>query len=283
MAEISPLGAELKSLKDAYGTEYIWNSNPEYWGRSSPVLFPTVGMLKDNLAIINNVNYKLPRHGFARDMQFNVITSSQEQAVFSLKYSNETLEVYPYKFELRLSYSLNENSLDIRYDIINLDDKPIYYGIGAHPAFNCPIKDTEMFEEYIIEFSDPEPNGCPIYNTKTNQLEMINKKYIIDDSKKIKLKYNLFKDDAIIFDNIKSNNIKLYHGKSGRGIDFTFKGFKYLGLWTPSEKNSPFICLEPWASLPHCSDETGEFHLKRGVKQLGVNQKDSLFINICPI
>lgn len=149
IVQINSKGAELKSFKDVFGTEYIWCSDPKYWSRSSSVLFPTVGMLKNDVATINNINYNMPRHGFARDLEFKLAFQSEEKAIFNLHYNQETLAVYPYKFNLQITYTLIENQLSISYDIFNIDQKEIYYGIGAHPAFTCPLDNTGTFEEYI--------------------------------------------------------------------------------------------------------------------------------------
>ncbi len=283
IAQINSKGAELKSFKDVFGTEYIWCSDPKYWSRSSPVLFPTVGMLKNDVATINNINYNMPRHGFARDLEFKLVFQSEEKAIFNLQYNQETLSVYPYKFNLQITYTLIENQLSISYDIFNIDQKEMYYGIGAHPAFNCPLDNTGKFEEYIIEFENFESKGCPIYDTKNSYLDIKNRKQILDKDKKIRLKYDLFKDDALIFDNISCQKVSLYHSLTGRGIDIKFKGFDYLGIWTPSDNKSPFICIEPWASLPHCKDEDGDFTKKRGVKKLEINEKHTYYIDIITI
>lgn len=283
LVEINSLGAELKSFKDVFGLEYIWNSDPKYWHRSSPVLFPTIGMLKDDVALISDTKYNLPRHGFSRDKEFKLLYNSDDKAIFNLSYDYETLKTYPYKFNLQLTYTLKENSLCISYDVFNIGHDEMYYGLGAHPAFNCPLLEGEKFEDYILKFNKDEPDGAAVYDTKNNYLNLLDRNHILDQDNKIKLDYSLFKSDAIIFNNLKSNIISLYHITSGRGVELSIEGFENLGIWTPYPNKSPFICIEPWSSLPYCKGETQDFTKKTGIKKLSASEKHSYSINITTV
>ena len=147
-AQINHFGAELFSLKNRQNKEYIWDGNPAFWGKHSPVLFPIVGTLKNNSYLYNEVEYHLSRHGFARDMVFDLIDKKEDYAVFALQSSAKTLEMYPFEFELQLIYTLNENSLNIGYKVINNGKSMMPFSIGAHPAFALPGD----FEKYSIQF-----------------------------------------------------------------------------------------------------------------------------------
>ena len=147
-AEIKHTGAELCSLKDNSNKEYIWNGNPDFWGKHSPVLFPIVGTLKNNTYQHNNSEYHLSRHGFAREMEFELIDKQENSAIFSLIASEETKEKYPFDFDLHLIYTLENKTLKIEYKVFNKGESKMPFSIGAHPAFDLP----DNFENYSLAF-----------------------------------------------------------------------------------------------------------------------------------
>ncbi|KAB1158040.1 aldose 1-epimerase family protein [Flavobacterium luteum] len=234
--EINHKGAELVSFKNKLNTEYIWEGNPEFWGKHSPILFPIVGTLKNNSFVYNDTTYNLLRHGFARDVNFQLISQTNEEAVFSLLANEETLKVYPFLFELQLKYTLIENELQIAYTIFNRDNVILPFSIGAHPAFALP-KD---FENYALAFDETE-------NLISYQLEndLISDVTLEHETKEniLPLTYSLFEQDALIFKNLKSKKITILEND----IPFlrvTYDDFAHLGIWT--KNNAPFICIEPW-------------------------------------
>ncbi len=151
-ASIKHAGAELFSLKNNQNKEYIWEGNPNFWGKHSPILFPIVGTLKNNTYEVNGKEYQLPRHGFARDMEFQLIEKTGNSAVFSLESNEETLKKYPFEFELQLIYTIEGTSLNIEYIVINKNDEKMPFSIGAHPAIALP----ENFESYSLKFEKEE-------------------------------------------------------------------------------------------------------------------------------
>jgi len=156
-AQIHCKGAELFSLKSiATNQEYLWEGNPEFWGKHSPILFPIVGTLKNNTYTYNDQQFQLLRHGIARDLNFNLIHTTDNQAVFSLKASDATKKDYPFDFELQLTYTLLDTKLEFNYTIINNDKVPMPFSIGAHPAFALP----NNFESYSLEFNQQETLKC---------------------------------------------------------------------------------------------------------------------------
>ncbi|WP_242851368.1 hypothetical protein [Clostridium sp. DMHC 10] len=133
-------GAELTSIKTVKdGAEYLWTAKSDIWARHAPILFPIVGKVKNNTYRINDDTYTLSQHGFARDMNFEVMEGTSDKAVFKLTYNEETLSKYPYKFELIVKYELKENEIEASYKVKNVDSQEIYFSIGAHPGFNCPV------------------------------------------------------------------------------------------------------------------------------------------------
>lgn len=248
---LSSKGAELMSMIDKKDqTEYIWQGNPEYWAYHAPHLFPIVGGLNQDSLLVDGNHYPLSRHGFARTSTFRRIESAPQQAIFELRYSQETLTAYPYKFEFQVIYFLVGRSLKVVYKVINLDNSDIYFSIGAHPGFNLPFHNETNFEDYYIEFQKDEQleshqlSEKGLFNRETSPISTNNKQ--------LPMSYNLFEKDALVFKNIQSRSVILKSNKSSKQIKVDFPHFNYLGLWT--KRNAPFICIEPWLG---CADTDG--------------------------
>lgn len=261
-ASIKHAGAELFSLKNNQNKEYIWEGNPDFWGKHSPVLFPIVGTLKNNTYTINGTEYQLPRHGFARDMGFQLIEKTENSAVFSLKYNEETLKKYPFSFELQLIYTLQESTLDIEYKVINEGESKMPFSIGAHPAIALP----ESFENYTLDFEESEALE---YYILENDL-ISNKTKILESSDSlVPLNYKLFENDALIFKTLKSNSLTILEN-SKPYIKVAFEDFPSLGIWT--KENAPFICIEPWLGYSDTVENSGNLFEKEGVLVLDAKQ-----------
>ncbi|WP_395044970.1 aldose 1-epimerase family protein [Flavobacterium sp.] len=256
-ATIKHFGAELISLKSNF-KEYIWEGNSVFWGKHSPVLFPIVGTLKDNSYLYNNKKYEMSRHGFARDKEFTVISQSDIEIVFSLKYDDETLKIYPFKFELQLHYTLSKKKVSINYKIINLEEIEIPFSIGAHPAFAL----EENFENYSLEFQEQEVLKC---FTLENDL-LSNNNYEIElKNKKLPLSYSTFKNDALIFKSLQSKEITILENENPI-LKVKFNDFNNLGIWT--KINASFICIEPWLGYSDTLNTTGKLLEKEEIKIL---------------
>lgn len=283
IATISTHGAELTSFKDIFGKEYIWCGDPKYWNRHSPVLFPIVGNLENGKVMIDGKDYSIPKHGFARDLEFKLLYRTDAKAIFCLTSNNETLKMYPYKFTLQITYELLTTNLEITYDVVNIDNKPIKYCLGTHPAFNCPLNENEKFEDYVIEFNQNEIGLCPKYDYEKNHININDRVKILDNKKSFNLDYSLFSIDALIFDNIKSDKVMLYNKISGRGVELEYKNFDYIAIWTNLNNKAPFVCLEPWVGMSKCSDEDNNFENKRGVKTLKIDEKNTYKLIVKPL
>ena len=251
-------GAELTSLKNLSGKEYIWEGNPEFWGKHSPILFPIVGTLKDNFYLYNNQEYHLSRHGFARDRKFSVLSKSENSIVFSLEDSDETLAVYPFHFELQVQYTLNENSLEIRYSITNKNDLEMPFSIGAHPAFAL----SENFEDYSIEF---ETDQKLAYHLLENDLISSQTSTLHLADKILPLCYKLFENDALVFKSIPAKEITILESGKPR-IKVSFPEFPDLGIWT--KVGAPFLCIEPWFGYSDSAASAGNILKKDGIQLL---------------
>lgn len=261
-AKIKHIGAELCSLKDNSNTEYIWDGNPEFWGKHSPILFPIVGTLKDNSYHYNDTEYHLSRHGFAREMCFNLIDKQENSATFSLTSSDETLEKYPFDFKLYLIYTLEDKSLKIEYKVINKGLSKMPFSIGAHPAFDLP----NDFENYSLEFEKEEP--LEFYLLEDGLISNTTDKIQLD-KKQLHLNRKLFENDALVFKQIKSKSITILEN-SKPIIKVNYKDFPDLGIWTPT--NAPFICIEPWFGYSDTVDVFGDLFEKEGIQVLDSNE-----------
>ena len=261
-ATINTFGAELISIKNNSNREYIWEGNPNYWGKHSPILFPIVGSLKNNNYIYNNSIYHLPRHGFARELDFEVKEKTDLEVVFSLKQTGATLEKYPFNFELQISYTLTNSVLKIGYKVIINNDFSMPFSIGAHPAFALPSD----FKNYELLFEKSEKL---IVSTLENDL-ISNATYILPmENNSLRLNYSLFENDALVFKTIASKSVTITENK----IPFLkvhYNDFPSLGIWTKSQ--APFICIEPWIGYADTIENNGNLEDKEGIQILGENQ-----------
>ncbi|MFM2370104.1 MAG: hypothetical protein RL619_2425 [Bacteroidota bacterium] len=261
-AEIKHFGAELCSLKNNENKEYIWEGNANFWGKHSPILFPIVGTLKSNSYQYNDNEYHLSRHGFARDMEFELVEKRENSAIFSIQSSEETLKAYPFAFELQLIYTLDENSLRIEYKVINKGKSQMPFSIGAHPAFALPgnfenysmkFEKEELLEYYLLEND--------LISNKTKKLEVQNNR--------IPLTYQLFENDALIFKTLESNSLTILENENPV-LRVNFKDFPSLGIWT--KMNAPFLCIEPWFGYSDTNENAGNLFEKEGIQILNANE-----------
>ena len=270
----TPSGAELTSIK-YHGEEFlhqgekVLDSNGKvYWKRRAPILFPIVGSLKNNTTIINGEKFEMLQHGFARDMKFDMLKISEREHIYVLKYNQETVKMYPFKFELYVSYLIDNNKLIVKYKVKNLDDKTMFFGIGGHPAFAINLKENK----YRLEFDEKEENA-KFYQLDNGLISYKNNyinKSIMSNEKSISIGKDTFTHDAIIMGNLKSKKIRLIENNNTRLVlDFT--GFKYLGIW--SKKNAPFICIEPWYTTADYTDSNSIFEEKRDNIKLEENEE----------
>lgn len=264
-------GGELNSIKKINDeTEYLWNGDEKYWKYNAPVLFPIVGKVNGGKYKVDGIEYELPQHGLARTREFKLIEKSESRIVFELRYDEETLKVYPFKFILRIGYTLMEYGVETSYEVINNDNKDIYFSIGGHPAYMCPINQGESFEDYYFEFDKVEKSSKILLSS--NGLFTKNTELIMNNDKELPINIEMFKDDAIIFNDLKSNKISLKSRKSDKSITMDFSGFPYLGLWT-KPTGAPFVCIEPWFGHADYEDFNGDFKDKEGINKLAVGER----------
>jgi galactose mutarotase-like enzyme len=255
-------GSELQSIK-ANSIEYLWQANPQFWGKHAPVLFPVIGQLKDGEYKYKGNTYSLPRHGFARDEYFRPEKTTETSVTFLLESNIESLKVYPFQFEFRIIYSLIQNSLSCSYQISGKDDSPIYFSVGGHPAFNVPLNPKLDYSDYILQF---ESDIALTHNLLKEGLITDQIKTLKLKNHKLALTHELFYEDAIVLKNLRSKQIKLFSPKDPHGLNFHFEDFPYFGIW--AAKNAPFVCLEPWCGIADSVLHNKDLVLKEGIVKL---------------
>ena len=269
--KIKSFGAELNSLqKIDEDLEYIWQGDSKYWNRHSPILFPIVGRLKNDSYTYQNQKYNMTQHGFARDKEFEVIKNEVDFIEFRLKSDEKTLEIYPFSFELYLSYKLEKNSLIVSYKVINKSDDKMLFSIGAHPAFNWTLKEDEKKENYFLEFENIKETKRYFLNDKGLVYDSVDLK-IIDN--KIALNEELFKNDALVFEDLNIKTLTLKNSINENYIKLNFENFPYLGIWS-KPTGAPFICIEPWFGVADDENSNQNFEDKKGIITL---EKDEIF------
>ena len=266
-ATFNELGAELVSLINLEtGKEIIWGGNPDFWGGKSPVLFPTVGALKDDSYIFEGETYEMLRHGFARRKFFDVKSSSENEVVFELQSDNETLKFYPFEFYLKIKYTLVDNKLTVSYQVKNKSDKEMYFSLGAHPGFAIDTANGLNYNDYKISFSDDEkleihPLVDNLISQETKTIEL--------ENKTLPLSYELFSKDALVMTAMKSRKLILRNNTNEEKVIFTFSNFPYFGIW--AAKNADFVCLEPWQGIADFENHNQELTEKFGILKLERN------------
>lgn len=268
---IHSVGAELQKISAVNNAlQFMWDGNPEVWSGHAPNLFPIVGELKDGKYLYDSKSYNLSRHGFARHSHGFVLSDkSDSRLTFTLEYSEKTLLVYPFKFKYSVTYELVANAIHITYTVKNSDDKNIYFCLGGHPAFKCPVYPNETYEDYSLQFEHPETSQTHLLNLKTG-LFTSDTEAVFDTPNSIALNYHLFDKDALVFKDLKSRKVTLKSKKHGEILSFNFEDFPFLGIWAKPKAN--FVCIEPWQGLADSEDSNQILKQKEGIVALEENQ-----------
>lgn len=262
-AKISPTGAELKSLKErSTGIEYIWQSDPAWWTGASPILFPVIGGLKNGVCRINGSEYKIPPHGFVRKKEWKLVSRSAATATFETVSDDDTRPLYPFEFILRVHYTLKENAISIRYEVINRSRERMLFSIGSHPAFNIPFAGGSI-ENYYVHFSEEE--NMQRYFFKDG-MHLNETEPAFDNCRQIYLRKNLFDRGPLIFKAPRSKVFTIMNSKNSKRISVQTEGVPFVALWAAPK--APFCCIEPWYGIPDNIDTDGEFPTKEGIMSL---------------
>lgn len=274
-AEINPLGAQLSVLRDHSGRELLWNGEPAIWASRAPLLFPIVGTLAGGHYRLGSKVYSLPRHGFARGRQFEVVAATATRATFRLSADEATLQVYPFFFQLDVDFALNGATLSITSSVRNTGQEQMPASIGYHPGFRWPLPYGEPRAAHFIEFAENE--GPFIRRLDANGLLSPERHPTPVSQRRLALDDSLFRDDVVIFDEIRSRSVT-YGADKGPRIRVSYPDARYLGLW--AKPGAPFICIEPWQGIADEAGFAGDFSTKLGVFRLAPDAAQTLKMDI---
>lgn len=266
LIEIKEAGAELTKIYNKQTRlDYLWNADAAFWGRHAPILFPTVGRLVDDTYFVDGEAFHLPQHGFARDREFKVIELLRDKCVLELSADEKSSLVYPYAFHLTVSYTLLEDGVHVEYQVENTDEKRIYFSIGAHPAFNLPLVEGTEFDDYYLDFhAKEELESLQLEGPyRSGKLKRVTE----EETAELPINYELFANDALIFEGLKENKIAIRSKKHAHFIQVDFPNFPFVGIWTAGE-GTPFLCIEPWYGIADGVGSPVELRDKAGIEQL---------------
>ena len=259
-------GAEIRSFKrKSTEDEFIWQINPSVWGSSSPVLFPAIGNIKEGKIVYKGKSFAMPKHGMIRNNDSLLFKQlSPSECSFTLENSEETLKQYPFKFRFSVVFSLNANRLKMEYQIENRDVDPLYFCCGGHTAYSITLNNKTKLSDYVIEF---------LNKTSLTTRKLGNSGLLSDQTQNISLIENtlalsetLFNEDALIFENINFDWVRLRKKNETKGVLVRFENYPNLALW--SKPGADFLCIEPWLGLPDAENESVDITQKTTYQSL---------------
>lgn len=245
--ELSPLGGELQSIRGRTGAEYLWQGDPAYWQYRAPNLFPYIGRLDGGVYTLHGKPYHLPIHGFLSAAHMMVVEHNACACVLELTDSPKTRAVYPYAFCLTLRYTLKGRRLTVCYRVEDRSEDVMYFGLGGHPGFRVPLQPKLSFEDYFLQFEDGVAPEKVLFSEDclvTGEREP----FPLEPQNRLSLRHGLFDDDAVVLWG--SGGRVTLRSAAGLGLTLEYGDFPYLGLWHKPQSDAPYLCLEPWSSLP---------------------------------
>lgn len=262
--QVKSVGAELCAISAVKNNKtFLWHADPNIWGSHAPNLFPIIGCMKDDSYIYNNRTYTMTKHGFVRhNKDIKVKNQTKNQLRFVLRSNERLYKMYPFLFEFEISYILKENLLTVNHNVKNTDDKTLYFSLGGHPAFTCPLNASDAYTDYYLEFNEIENSPSHLLNLNTG-LVTDRTKPILKNTNKIALHEDLFNEDALIFKDLKSRKVDLKHKTKGRVLSVAFEDFPYLGIW--AKPNAPYVCIEPWLGIADSEHTNQKLEEKEGI------------------
>lgn len=267
---ISDIGAELQSIKKD-GTEYLWNGDEKYWKERSPILFPYVGRFTEGKYLLSGKEYEMDIHGFARKLRYQVVYKEEDTITFELRDNEETYGMYPYHFILQVSYTLRDNEIVVASRVSNCSRETMYFGFGGHPGFMVPLEEGLTFSDYYLEFgcaARPERVG----HTPACFVSGMNTEFALEEGKRLPLAHSLFDDDAIVLRHM-ADEVTLKSQKGSRQVKVSYPDMPYLGIWHAPRTEAPYVCIEPWTSLPSRQDIVEEFQCKSDLIRLTAGEQ----------
>jgi len=268
---VKKTGAELCNIAAFKNKKrFMWDANPDVWGSYAPNLFPIIGALKEDTYIFENKTYTLPKHGFIRHNEnIKLLEQTTNSLTFGLTYSEESLKIYPFKFEFTITYTLNDNKIEVLHTVKNVDNKTLYFSVGGHPAFKCPVFENETYDDYYLEFETTENSETHLINMD-NGLISSKTKPMLNHTNKLNLFHDIFNEDALIFKDLNSRKVALKSNKNGEILNVNYEDFGYLGIW--AKPNGDYVCIEPWLGIADSESTNQNFKEKEGILALEPNE-----------
>lgn len=269
---VKKAGAELCQIAAIKNkNEFMWDAKPSVWANYAPNLFPIIGALKDDSYVFEGKIYKLGKHGFIRHNEDVILHEKTKNSLtFKLASNEATLKSYPFKFEFYISYKLSNNVIEILHTVKNIDIKTMYFSLGGHPAFKCPVFENENYHDYYLEFEHNETAVRHLLNMD-NGLISSKTKSVLNNNNKLRLTHHLFNEDALVFKDLKSRKVALKSDSKGTILSVSFKTFNYLGIW--AKPNGNYVCIEPWLGIADNENTNQDFKTKEGI--ISLNAKES--------
>ncbi|MBT8809345.1 aldose 1-epimerase family protein [Lactobacillus delbrueckii subsp. bulgaricus] len=264
---VSSRGAELQSVIGKHiGNEYIWQADPEVWGRHAPVLFPIVGKLKNDEYSYQGQTYHMGQHGFARNMEFALEEQTKEKLTFLLTDTEETRVVYPFKFEFRVSYELLNNMIKESFHVTNKGEGDMIFGVGGHPGFALPVEDGVKKDDFYLQVNPAKPRvQVPLEGGLLNW----EKRFLAPTESLITITDDLFKDDAMVLVmRHPDNKFSIKTETSRFHINVRTDSAPYVGIWSQYPKTADYVCIEPWWGIADLTDTDGDLEDKKGMNRL---------------
>lgn len=264
---LHPKGAEIISITGMQdGLNYMWKRDPIQWANSAPILFPIVGAVKNDQYTIDDQIYHMTQHGFARHNEFTTDQKSDTDVTFTLTPNEEIKKQYPYLFELKVRYTLDKNQLHCDINVKNTDDQNIYFQIGGHPAFACPLMENESSNDYYLEFSDNETKGRKVIDVEKRGMSRIVEPFF-ENERRFFVRQDLFSRDAIVLQDFVSKSVSLKSLNHDKSLVFYMNGFDHVGIWAAKHVGG-LIAIEPWVGHADYVDFDGDFKDKQSCVEL---------------
>lgn len=258
--QVSSKGGELVSLRDAEQTEYIWIGDARYWKRHAPQLFPCIGRLTNNQYSMDGALHEMGQHGFLRDYELTKVEESETSLHLQLQSDASTRQLYDREWIVDIFYTLCGKTLSVKFQVRNCDTRTMRFGYGIHPGFNVPLNPALRFEDYRLDFHEVStPKQMELTERYTISGGMHD--YALEEGRYLPLQHSLFDHDAIILKDM-PHTVTLGSQKDAKKVTVAFPDMPYLGIWHAPETDAPFVCIEPWSSLPSTDGVIDEFETK---------------------
>ena len=258
---VSDCGAEMTSVRHADGTELLWQGDANYWTGHAPIMFPICGRLYEGNYTYRGQTYTMPNHGIARRATFVCKHHTDTRLELSLVANEDTKKQYPFSFVFTVCFALTGNTLRITYVVENTDEKPMPFAVGGHPAFNVPQADG-AFSDWSVTFANAGYTPKRLALTAQGFCTHADTAFPLTDGRTVPLSHRMFDNDAIFLYNT-DRALTLSSPNAVHPITVRFADFPYIGLWHTTGSDAPFLCIEPWSSIPADDGVTDDLETKR--------------------